>query len=251
MQGIYMYTNPITHKIYIGKAQNLDVRHKAHLRNHKNPKHTSYNSHFYTDARELANGFNDLIYEILESSETWTEDDLNQKEIYYIALYDATNEEIGYNIQKGGLSTGVPRKLSEVTVMEIKSLLFQSKISQRAIAEKYKVGESLISMINSGQLWSTVGDFSYPIRKTSFDNNKGGNNPRALFTDREIVQIRIEFVKQTLPQLQKKYKDRCSKSEMKKICYGVQFQHLPIYKKREKKWILNGTCIDYPRIEEY
>ena len=27
---------------------------------------------------------------------------------------------------------------------------------------------------------------------------------------------------------------------------GVNHKHLPIYKKKEKQWILNGTCIDYP-----
>lgn len=39
-------------------------------------------------------------------------------------------------------------------------------------------------------------------------------------------------------------------SELKKIVYGVHFQNLPIYKKRKRKWYLNGTCIDYPYNEE-
>lgn len=249
MQGIYKFTNRINKKVYIGKADNLEERFKSHKRNYNNDKLQDYNTKFYRALRKY--GFESFDYEILESNKYWTEEVLNQKEIEYIAKYRATENEYGYNIQKGGLNTAVPRKLNEKQILEIKSKLITSALTMQQIAEKYGVSDSMISMINNGKAWATIGATDFPLRKNTFVKNKGGSNPKAKFSDKEIIQIRLMFVEKQLKDIYEIYKDRCSFSEMKKICYGVQFQHLPIYKKRQKKWILNGTCIDYPRLEEY
>lgn len=248
MQGIYKFTNRFNHKVYIGKANNLEERYKSHKRNYDNKNLQDYNTKFYRALRKY--GFENFDYEILESSSSWTEDMLNQKEIEYIAEYRAREDEFGYNIQKGGLETAVPRKLTDAQVIIIKNKLANTTTSMTLLAKENGVSESEISMINSGKIWATTGITSYPIRKETF-NNKGGANPKAKLTDKEVVQIRIMFINQKLNDIYEIYKDKCSFSEMKKICYGSQFQHLPIYKKRQKQWILNGTCIDYPRLEEY
>lgn len=44
-----------------------------------------------------------LHTELLEECET--AEQLNEREIYWIAFYDSTNPEIGYNLHKGGLNT--------------------------------------------------------------------------------------------------------------------------------------------------
>ena len=75
---------------------------------------------------------------------------------------------------------------------------------------------------------------------------KGKTNGRAKITDEEVIKIRQMYVDNDLNTIYELYSDRVSFSTMKKIVYGQQFKHLPIYKKREKKWILNQSCIDYP-----
>ena len=249
MQGIYKFTNKTNNKVYIGKADNLEERYKSHMRNYDNHNLQDYNTKFYRALRKY--GFENFNYEILESNRYWTAEVLNQKEVEYIAKYRATEDEYGYNIQKGGLNTAVPRKLSEKQVLEIKNKLVTSTLTMQQIAKEYGVGDAMISMINSGKAWATMGATDFPLRKNPFVKNKGGSNPMAKFSDKEIMQIRLMFVEKQLNDIYELYKDRCSFSEMKKICYGVQFQHLPVYKKRQKQWILNGTCIDYPRLEEY
>lgn len=249
MQGIYKFTNRINNKIYIGKANNLEERFKFHKRNYNNSNLQDYNTKFYRALRKY--GFENFDYEILESNKYWTEEILNQKEIEYIAKYQATEDEYGYNIQKGGLNTAVSRKLNEKQILEIKNKLSTSVLTLQQIAKEYGVSDSMISMINHGKAWATIGATDFPLRKYTFIKNKGGSNPKAKFSDKEIIQIRLMFVEKQLNDIYEIYKDRCSFSEMKKICYGVQFQHLPIYKKRQNQWILNGTCIDYPRLEEY
>lgn len=249
MQGIYKFTNKINNKVYIGKADNLEERFKSHKRNYNNENLPDYNTKFYRALRKY--GFENFEYEVVESNSGWTEETLNQKEIEYISLYMATEETFGYNIQKGGNNTAVPRKLNESQVLLIKEQLISSSITMRDLANQYNVSESMISMINSGKAWVTIGPADFPLRKNTFVNNQGSSNPQAKFTDREVIEIRLMYVDKQLNDIYELYKNRCSFSEMKKICYGVQFQHLPVYKKRQKQWILNGTCIDYPRVEEY
>lgn len=66
------------------------------------------------------------------------------------------------------------------------------------------------------------------------------------FSDKEVLKIRKKFVEMDLNQLYEQYKKEISFSAFKKIVYGVHFTHLPIYKKKQKKWFLDETCIDYP-----
>lgn len=62
--------------------------------------------------------------------------------------------------------------------------------------------------------------------------------------------MRKRYVYEDLNSIYQDYKNKVSYSTVKKILYGSQFKSLPIYKKRQKAWFLNGTCIDYPRVEE-
>lgn len=242
MRGIYKFTNLKNGKTYIRKSINLEARYKAHKRNHLNPNLTDYNTKFYRALRKY--GFDSFSYEILESSMQFSNQELNEKEKYYIKLYNAINN--GYNIQQGGENTGVSRKLTNEQIIEIKELIKNNEITFQEIAMQFNVSDGLISMINSGTAWSSIGSYIYPIRSIT-QNHKGGKNGRAKFSDEEVLALREYFVDHILDEVCEKFGANHSFSEMKKICYGVQFTHLPIYKKRLKKWILNGTCIDYPR----
>lgn len=250
MQGIYKFTNKVNGKVYIGKSINLESRKSAHLRNYDNPNCEAYKTRFYTAVRKYG-GFDNFSYEVLESSDNWTDKILNEKEIEYIALYDATNSEKGYNTLKGGKDTAVPRKLTELDVIEIKDKLKNSNLTMEEIGIQYGINGSMVGQINRGQTWHNTGSQDYPIRKDTFIRNKGETNPKAKMTNREVMEIRLSFVDMELNDIYEDYKDKLSFSELKKICYGSQFKSLPIYKKRQQQWFLNGTCIDYPRIEEY
>lgn len=249
MQGIYLFRNTINNKVYIGKSIDLENRYLSHLRNYTNENLDDYDTKFYRALRKY--GFHNFDYNILEQQSFYTEEELNEKEIYYISYYNATDDNFGYNIQKGGKDTAVPRKLTEAQILAIKQEIISSSISFEEIAQKFSVSCSMISMINSGKAWPNIGEHNFPLRENCYIKNIGGHNPNAIFSDEEIIQIRLLFVDRTLPEIYEMYKNRCSFSEMKKICYGVQFKHLPVYKKRDKKWFLNNTCIDYPRLEEY
>lgn len=248
MKGIYKFTNNINGKVYIGQSINLEKRYGEHKRGHVNSNYSNYDTKFYRALRKY--GFDNFSYEILEQSNDFTFEELNKLEVEYIDYYNSYNN--GYNTQPGGDNCGTPRVLDVDKVLQIKDRIVNTKDLFSEIAKEYSVEESLITMINNGKVWNWIGNTDFPLRKNASSIAASGeNNSRAKFTNKEIIEIRLMFVNHTLPEIYDIYKDRCSFHEMKKICYGVQFKSLPVYKKREKQWYLQGACIDYPRLEEY
>lgn len=242
MKGIYCFTNKINNKKYIGQSIQLKERYNQHKRNHLNPDDKSYNSSFYRAIRKY--GFENFNYEILEDNDSLTKEELNELEIYYINLYDSFKN--GYNETQGGQTSLHFTKLSDDNIFEIKKQLKNTSKKIEDIAKDFNVSISLVSMINNGKAWYS-NEYNYPIRDSRINRIKGERVNTAIFLDKEILQIRKEYVDYSLSELYEKYKDRCSFSGLKKIVYGVNHKHLPVYKKKEKQWILNGTCIDYPR----
>lgn len=95
MIGIYKITNQKTGKAYIGQSICIEHRWKAHIQSAKNPNNKDYNSEFYTDIRNM--GVNNFCFDILEECQVT---DLDEKEIYYISIFDTYKN--GYNRTHGG-----------------------------------------------------------------------------------------------------------------------------------------------------
>ena len=93
---IYKLTNLINHKIYIGVTNNIKrrlIEHQSVARNHNYKK-----SLLYDDINIY--GFENFKVDIIEYCSI---QEKYEKEIYYIEYYQSNNENIGYNITKGGL----------------------------------------------------------------------------------------------------------------------------------------------------
>lgn len=93
--GIYIITNTITGKVYIGQSKSLTIRwrqHKSKLKANKHPnQHLQYAYNQY--------GLEAFKYEILEEC---TLEQRNEREIYWIEYYKSTDPNYGYNLQSGG-----------------------------------------------------------------------------------------------------------------------------------------------------
>ncbi len=83
---IYITTNLINNKIYIGQDK------------HNNPKY--YGSGLVIEKAIKKYGINNFKKEILEFCTD--QDDLNNKEKYWIKFYNSIDKNIGYNISEGG-----------------------------------------------------------------------------------------------------------------------------------------------------
>lgn len=91
MYVIYKATSP-SGKVYIGQTKNFETRKKWHLRMYNKNK-----TRFYCAIRKYGDTFQ---WEILEHN--LTKEEANNKEIYYINLYNSTNADFGYNMTPGG-----------------------------------------------------------------------------------------------------------------------------------------------------
>ena len=152
--GIYKITNLINDKSYIGQSIHIEERWR---------KHRNYPSEYseyplYRAFRKY--GLENFSFEILEYCQ---ENELNEKEKYYISLYQTFGQ--GYNQTEGGEgASGFPIKLSLQDIQEIYDLLLNSNISQRKIAQEFSVGEDTISEINWGKT-RTLEGFIFPLRQ--------------------------------------------------------------------------------------
>lgn len=92
--GIYMWTSP-SGKSYIGQSVDLVDRHREFVRFDQR-----YAGHRINNARKKYNHESDWKYEVLEYCDY---SKLNEREIYYIELYDTYRN--GYNQCLGGSAT--------------------------------------------------------------------------------------------------------------------------------------------------
>jgi group I intron endonuclease len=91
---IYKITNLVNSKIYIGQTtKKLEIRIGTH-------KKDSNKNNTYLNRAFAKYGFDNFKFEIIEQCKSVNE--LNEREVYYINLYNSTNREIGYNIHGGG-----------------------------------------------------------------------------------------------------------------------------------------------------
>ena len=239
--GIYKFENKITHQCYIGQTNDLEERKYKHYRHFLNKR---CDTKFYKAVLEY--GVENFSYEILQRG-IFTAEELNKLEIQYIAQYNSYFN--GYNSTKGGHyippNKGA-KKLNKNLLQQIKDDIKFKDISLVEIASKYSLAPSTISEINFGKIGLDKNE-NYPLRKNATSlSNRGEKNGKAILSDEEVIQIRKKFVNLELNQLYEEYRTRIYFSAFKKIVYGVHFVHLPIYKKKQKKWFLDGTCIDYP-----
>jgi hypothetical protein len=57
------------------------------------------------------------------------------------------------------------------------------------------------------------------------------------FTNEEVINIRERYVNENAKQIYENYSDRCTYQAFQAILWGRTYKDLPIYKKKEKKWI--------------
>ena len=157
MGVIYKIINNVNNKIYIGKtSRNLNIRWQEHLREAKN---TNHNIALYNAIRKY--GESNFTCEIVEDNVPL--DILNERESYYIALYDSKNN--GYNETNGGDGGRTSSKLTEEDVQNIINILLDKDnyISLSQIAKQFNINKSVIVSINSGTSWRQD-NLKYPLR---------------------------------------------------------------------------------------
>lgn len=237
--GIYKFENKINGKVYIGQSISLEQRYQSHYNNHKNENTQDYDTKFYRALRKY--GFENFNYEILESADYFSKEELNEKEIKWIAYYNSYEE--GYNSNRGGFKvteSGEDHPMAKLTnqqVLEIKHKLKTTTISQYTLAEEYGVTQSLIAEINTGKRWNSVGIEKYPLRNQGVMRT-GSKNAKARLTDKQVMDMRRRNANgESRTSIFEDYKNICSRSTLDKAISGRAYTNLPYFK--NGVWIQN------------
>lgn len=227
MIGIYKIVNNINGKIYIGQSTNISRRWKEHRTRYTN---VTEDSHIVLYKAIKKYGLNNFSFEVLEECKI---SELNEKEIYYIKLY---NSEVpnGYNLTSGG-NNSFKTKLTLEQVKEIKELLKNTSISQTEIAEKFQVSQVTISDINIGEAWVEDNE-SYPIRKYY----KGPNYCKKCGA---ICDRKSTYCIKCFPLIQRKV-ERPSRDELKKLIRTETFTSIG-EKYNIARTAISKWCVSY------
>lgn len=129
--SIYCIINITNGKVYVGKALNVEKRFKQHITELTNNKHS--NKHLQGSWNKY--GINNFRFEILEN--TYIEEDLNNKEKYWILHFKSYDNKFGYNKTYGGDGGRMINEIIEKTKEKLKGRR-PSKETKKKLSEKMK-----------------------------------------------------------------------------------------------------------------
>lgn len=161
--GIYKITNLVNNKCYIGQSINIERRWRDHKQRVSNDHYQNFDAPLYCAFRKY--GLTSFDFSILEECK---KEDLDEREIYYISLFDSYKN--GYNQDEGGKSARHYLKLSEIKVREIIDDQKNTEFSTSELAKNFGVSGSTIRAINRGSS-CPLPDVIYPVRKETFYSN--------------------------------------------------------------------------------
>ena len=239
MQGIYMLTNKVNGKSYIGKSKDIENRMKQHKNDSFNSNALSYNHYFHTAIRK--HGWENFELTILEECPNTTQEELFEKEIAYIALYDTFNN--GYNLTPGGEGiTWTPEIQLKKETTYFNKTGYKNPFQNLEVKEKIKE----INYNNTG--------FENPMqnpdvlfkREEDYYNKTGFENPRQNpEVQRKASETYFNNTGYYHPMQNPEVKAKAKDTYYNKTGYNHPLQNPESVKKRKEDFY-NKTGYEYP-----
>lgn len=235
MIGIYKITekeNPSM--FYIGKSNDIERRFKEHIQKTYKQSRIPFDDYIDKKGKDAFN------YEILEICSI---DELSQKEKEWTDRLEATKSGNKFD---GGLTNVVGNKnpnakLTEQDVIKIRQA-YNNHQKQKDIYKNYKdiISFKYFQNLWQGRSWNHIMPEVFTQENKdyyTYQNSRGSKSIKAQFSNDEIIKIRERYVNESADKIYEDYKDRVKYQTFQGILWGRTYQNLPIYKKREKKWI--------------
>ena len=232
---IYSVENKINGKRYIGQAVDYERRVKEHQSRYSKDNSKSTRSHFYRAIRKY--GIENFTFSVLEECSI---KELNALEKKYIKEYDTFKN--GYNMTEGGQNDKPNRKLEEEDVIFLREI-YNSKttLSRKEVWEKYfkeKITFDYFTNLWNGVHWQEIMPEVFTQENKDYYTSKfGQGGKKGVFSDEEVLTIRKRYVVESATKIYADYKSRISFRGFEAALRGQSYQHLPIYKKKEKMWV--------------
>lgn len=218
MQGIYMWTNKINNKKYIGKSKNLANR----KRGYRNEINRGSNRPIIKEMRNI--GINIFEYTILEKCDNFTEDKLLKREQFWMDYYNTQDKNYGYNVLDASNtissfsnigSSNSKAILNEEEVLEIRKSIYIEEIPPYELYKIYKdkISYDTFCKAYRGETWKNVDLSMVKPRKIKRKGIK-----KAKLTKEEVVDIRKRFAnKESITDIFQNYIGICTRNTVKRI----------------------------------
>jgi len=223
---VYLITNLINKKIYIGQTINhVAQRQAVHKHRAKLYSSGNYGTNSYLYNAICKYGFDNFKFEVIEDF-IETQEELDLAEIWWIFIYRSINRDIGYNISPGGNGKGrvsdeTRKKISEANKGE-KSFQYgkSPSLETRAKLSKANKGHKMSDL--QRQKCSEAHKGLKQSEETKRKRSKafiGEKSTSAKFTNEQVKLIRIEreSTKISIRALSEKY--NVSKGCIKDMIY--------------------------------
>ena len=152
----------------------------------------------------------------------------------------------GYNCNSGGnqASVGAQNGRAKLTEEDVKKIraAYAAHLKQKEVYEafKNKITFTYFQNVWAGKSWSHIMPEVFTEENKQYyiyNNSNGDSGAAALLTNQEVVELRKKYVNHSAKELYTSYQDRISFQAFQQILWGRTYTNLPIYKKKEKKWI--------------
>lgn len=173
---VYKVVNLINNKIYIGKTVNKFSKRKSQ---HKySAFKANSNTYFHKAIRK--HGWDNFEWEIIDKAND--NDELCEKEIYWINFYNSTNNNLGYNLTGGGEGV-VGFTFSDESIERMRVAQLGKK---RTKEHRKSISEGLIGREVSEETRDKISEAQRgKPRKT-----KGENHGCAKLTNEDVIEIK-------------------------------------------------------------
>ncbi len=209
--GIYMISNKINKKKYIGQSVNIDKRIREHFNSLRKNKHQ--NNHL----QSAFNKYGEYNFEV-KILEICSAENLNEREKYYINLYKSTSRKFGYNIESGGNNSPVSNEtknklMHSLSTRDIEDIINIKKdlyngVPRNKIREKYNISKGSLDAIAQLNNYKSVAS---ELNDTILHKKKRENEKR----DCQI----LELLQKGLSNTQISNKLQISKNIIEKVKY--------------------------------
>lgn len=215
--SVYKHTNLINGKVYVGiTRRNPKDRWGKNGYNYK----TSGNIHFSSAIEKY--GWDNFSHEILLSG--LSKKEAEDKEVELIALYQATNPNVGYNIQNGGNTHGrmtdeIKEKIAAAHRGKKHSEEAKMKMREAALKTSRERAERLSQRMTGGKPWNTGMIFNEEER----DKIKGSTYKPVRCVETDTIFKSVSFAGRQLALSQSNISRSCKTGC---VCGGFHWEYV-------------------------
>jgi group I intron endonuclease len=243
MYYIYLITNRLTSKIYVGQAVDANARWNGHL--------TMARSYFrdpspyeererriqYVEKMMSIEGIDNFIFTPIQTyPDLYT---VSKAETWWIDFFPSLYPQ-GYNMSRGGGKSQLPeirskmsaarRKLSNQDAITIVQMWQTSQYTHEQLAEQFNVNRRTIGHILDGSGYSNItGIITTPEERANRRDQhtqKGSEHNTSKLTNEQVLTIVSLYESQTITMNQLATQFNISYSTVSHILYGYTWNHL-------------------------